>query len=272
MRIFASQPAADVYSTRYARSPRSTRRRAPAARRRRRNRAIYSGRAPSRRRGGAGSARRPALAPGRVGLVHHAGGQPHGACTQPLGRQQNCAAALHEPIPHCDGPICRRGSPRRLRGGARAPRSVAPVSGAAPLRSSQFTEPVLSPCCTAAGGRRGSDSPIHRWRATTSSATWTNWRVCSAVDAGPAPPPAGRGRSGRSTALTRLRALVAGGGASAGSRRARKKMRGGVGGAPDERTSKTGRSEMHGVKSTSCPQVMNCCATASPRPRSYPLR
>ena len=176
-----------------------------------------------------------------------------------------------KPIPHCDGPICRRGSPRRLRGGARAPRSVAPVSGAAPLRVVQVTEPGLSPCCTAAGGRRGSDSPIHRWRATTSSATWTNWRVCSAVDAGPAPPPAGRGRSGRSTALTRLRALVAGGGASAGSRRARKKMRGGVGGAPDERTSKTGRSEVHGVKSTSCPQVMNCCAPASPRPRSYPL-
>ena len=163
-------------------------------------------------------------------------------------------------IPHCDGPICRRGSPRRLRGGARAPRSVAPVSGAAPLRVVQVTEPGLSPCCTAAGGRRASDSPIHRWRATTSSATWTNWRVCSAVDAGPAPPPAGRGRSGRSTARTRLRALVAGGGAPAGARRARKKRRGGVGGAPDERTSKTGRSEVHGVKSTSCPQVMNCCA------------
>ena len=48
-------------------------------------------------------------------------------------------------------------------------------------------------------------------------------------------------------------------------------MRGGVGGALDERTSKTGRSEMHGVKSTSCPQVMNCCATAALGFGSYPL-
>ena len=55
-------------------------------------------------------------------------------------------------------------------------------------------EPLLHRC----GGRRGSDSPIHRWRATTSSATRTNWRVCSAVDAGPAPPI----RSGRSAGST----------------------------------------------------------------------
>ena len=123
-----------------------------------RNRAIYSGRAPSRRRGGAGSARRPARAAGRVGPTHRADDQPDGACTRPHGRRQNCAAALHVPIPHCDGPRCRHGSPRRLRGGARAPRSVAPVSGATPGRFPRILERGECLSCTAAGTRFSTSS------------------------------------------------------------------------------------------------------------------
>ena len=85
---FASTLAGGTHNTRYARSPASTRRRAPAARRRRRNRAIYSGRAPSRRRGGAGSARRCARAPVRVGPAHHADAQPRGRPARPPGHSQ----------------------------------------------------------------------------------------------------------------------------------------------------------------------------------------
>ena len=72
------------------------------------------------------------------------------------------------PIPHCDGPRCRHGSPRRLRGGARAPRSVAPVSGATPGRFPRILERGECLSCTAAGTRfstsSATSSPARRTR------------------------------------------------------------------------------------------------------------
>ena len=144
-------------------------------------------------------------------------------------------------------------------------------------RAEQFTKLGLSPRCTPElrcgwqyrlrfnwiinCARPGALEPVGRPGRAQRATRRRRRHPHGEIDRADRPPSRAFGRSWRR------------GGASSGSRRAWKKLRSGAGGVPDERTSKTGRSEMHGVKSTSCAQVMNCCAYDPPPPsptRTHP--